>query len=122
MNGLTSYILSKKYISQTISGLGAVKGAPCTIKSIEESSHGISITFEWTGSDGSKQQQTLVIPQAISILGVKINDKGHLICSMSDGSTIDAGKLPSIGEDGGDSDNEDDDLEYVKNDDIDTLF
>ena len=36
MNGTTAYALSKKYVEDTSISLGAVKGAPCTIKSITE--------------------------------------------------------------------------------------
>jgi len=47
-----TYALCKKYVEETAAGLGAIKGAPCTIKSTEESPDGKSIivTFEWVSS------------------------------------------------------------------------
>ena len=33
----------------------------------------------------------------VSVVNVSIDDDGHLICDMSDGTKIDAGKIPSAG-------------------------
>ena len=54
MNGTTAYALSKKYVEDTSISLGAVKGAPCTIKNITEVDGGQKVTFEWTGTSGTK--------------------------------------------------------------------
>ena len=51
--------LAKAYVRKTADALGAVKGAPCTIKSIEPTETGQRITFEWTGNSGTKQTATL---------------------------------------------------------------
>lgn len=56
-----SYVLSKKYTNDTAIALGAVKGAPCTIKSIEPIDGGNKITFEWTGTDGTTQTSILEV-------------------------------------------------------------
>lgn len=61
MNGLTSYILSKKYVDLTAASLGAVKGAPCTIKSQTETDDSYIVTFEWTGTSGTTETSQLVI-------------------------------------------------------------
>lgn len=50
--------LAKAFTKKTADALGAVKGAPCTIKSIEEITGGHRITFEWTGDSGAKQTQS----------------------------------------------------------------
>lgn len=59
MNGDIALALAKKYTSDTADGLGAVKGAACTIKSVEETDTGQKITFEWTGNSGAKQTTSL---------------------------------------------------------------
>jgi hypothetical protein len=51
--------LAKKYTSDTADGLGAVKGAPCTVKSVEETATGKIITLEWTGNSGAKETTTV---------------------------------------------------------------
>lgn len=47
-----TYSLCKKYVEKTAIGLGAVKGAPCTIKNIQESPDGLAeiVTFEWVST------------------------------------------------------------------------
>lgn len=60
-----SYILSKKYISDTADSLGAIKGANCTIKNIEnivkDGLSGKAITFEWISNSGIKQTQSITV-------------------------------------------------------------
>ena len=96
MNGLQSYILSKKYTEQSLNGVGSLKGAPCTIKSTTETSEGTEVVFEWTGTDGTTETKTITIKNGVSITDIEINSNNHLICTMSDGSTIDAGEVPNV--------------------------
>lgn len=58
-----TYALAKKYVNKTASALGAVKGAPCTIKSITETDIEIIVVFGWTGTDGTSQTSTITIPK-----------------------------------------------------------
>ena len=67
MNGTTAYALSKKYVEDTSISLGAVKGAPCTIKSITEVEGGQKVTFEWTGTSGTKQTSEMTVKNGVSI-------------------------------------------------------
>lgn len=46
---ILTYSLSKKHTEETVVGLGALKGAPCTIQSIVEDDSGKLVTFKWTG-------------------------------------------------------------------------
>ncbi len=57
---VVTYALCKKYVEDTVIGLGALKGAPCTIKSIVESQdHStITVTFEWTSDTTPPVKQT----------------------------------------------------------------
>lgn len=50
---ILSYILSKKYTDDTVIGLGALKGANATIKSVVHESGINTVTFEWTATDGT---------------------------------------------------------------------
>lgn len=52
----------KKEVANTAAGLGAVKGAPCTIKSITSVTGGTQVVFEWKGSNGATNTSTMVIP------------------------------------------------------------
>ena len=67
MNGTTAYVLSKQYVADTADSLGAVKGAPCTIKSITEVDGGQKVTFEWTGTSGTKQTSEMTVKNGVSI-------------------------------------------------------
>lgn len=56
-------VLDRSFTKKTVVGLGALKGAPCTISNITESATGITIKFSWTGTDGTKQEQSAFIPR-----------------------------------------------------------
>lgn len=91
---IATYILCQSYVRSSLDGLGALKGAPCTIKSIEEVEGGNKVTFEWTGESGTKQTRTMIVKDGeagVSIVSASINAQGHLIFVLSDGSTIDGG-------------------------------
>jgi hypothetical protein len=49
---------AQNYVDKTAQSLGAVKGAPCTIKSITEGEDGSTIVFSWTGADGTEQTRS----------------------------------------------------------------
>jgi len=59
MNGLTAYALSKRYVSDSLEGIGAVKGKNCTISSITPIDGGNRVTFSWTLDDGTVKTQTM---------------------------------------------------------------
>lgn len=80
---IVTYALLKKQIKGLTSG---VKSA---------SVQGTSIVF--TMNDGSKQTITFPTPaDGISITDVSIDTDRHLICTMSDGTTLDAGEISTI--------------------------
>lgn len=58
---ISSYILSKRYVDDTIKGAGAVQGAPCQIQSIEQVQGGNKITFLWELNDGTQRTDTIFI-------------------------------------------------------------
>ena len=53
--------MAKKYTEETADALGAVKGANCTIKSIEQTETGNRVTFEWTSDSGAKETSTMYV-------------------------------------------------------------
>lgn len=57
--------LAKKYTEETVKGAGALKGANCTIKSIEAVPEGNKVTFEWTLTDGSKKTDFIIIKDGV---------------------------------------------------------
>lgn len=63
---ILTYALARKYANSLVNGLGAIKGAPCTIASIKETPEGSVITFGWTGEDGTTQSQDLLIPHGLN--------------------------------------------------------
>ena len=59
--------IAKSYTKKSLEGQGALKGAPCTIKSTTKVSDGTNITFEWTGTSGTKQTSEMTVKNGVSI-------------------------------------------------------
>lgn len=56
---------------------------------------GMDINF--TLNDGTETTLTVPAPaDGVSVIDLDINNNKHLICTMSDGSTVDAGEVPFI--------------------------
>lgn len=56
-----SYALSKRYTDDTVIGLGYLKGASCTIKSIVHQDGINTVTFEWTATDGTTRTSEMIV-------------------------------------------------------------
>lgn len=96
MTGLLAYVLSKKYTEQSLDGIGALKGAPCTIKSTTETDEGTIVVFGWTGNNGTAQETTILIKNGAAGNGIaKIEKIGTVDLvdtyrmTFDDGSTFD---------------------------------
>lgn len=63
---LITLAAAKGYVGETADSLGAIKGAPATIKSITKIDGGHRITFEWTGTSGTKQTSTLDVMNGVN--------------------------------------------------------
>lgn len=59
MDGLISLALAKKYVQDSLVGAGALKGSPCTIKSVTAITGGNRITFSWLDTSNVEHTQTL---------------------------------------------------------------
>lgn len=62
-----TYALSKKYTNDSLIGIGALKGAPCKIKSIIKEHGQNIITFEWTDDLGNNHESKLYVDDGTPI-------------------------------------------------------
>ncbi len=84
-----AYVLSKSFTKKSLDGQGALKGAPCTIKNITEVDGGQKVTFEWTGTSGTKQTSEMTVKNGVSVTGVSDKGNGVFTLLLSDGSESD---------------------------------
>ena len=113
MKAGTVYALLNKKIKGLTSG---VKSATVT-----------DTTITFTMNDGSTQTMTFPEPEdGISVASVDIDSNNHLICTMSDGTTMDAGEIPTVSGDVGqmieDKIDEKLSMNYATDDEIDNLW
>ena len=54
-------------------------------------------TLHFKLTDGTEVPVEFIVPQGVSVTGAQINDEGHLIITLSDGNTIDAGEVKGGG-------------------------
>lgn len=54
-------------------------------------------TLHFKLTDGTEVPVEFIVPQGVSVTGAQINDDGHLIITLSDGNTIDAGEAKGGG-------------------------
>ena len=74
---LQTLVMSRKYTDDTAIGFGGLKGANCTIYDIVKKDGQNIVTFEWTGTDGSKQYSKLIIDDGTSIIPWVSGDLYH---------------------------------------------
>lgn len=84
-------------------------------------------TITFTMNDGSTQTMTFPEPEdGVSVASMDIDSNNHLICTMSDGTTMDAGEMPTVSSDVEQMiENKIDEklsLSYATDDDIDNLW
>lgn len=96
MDGIISYVFSKKYTDNTVIGMGAIKGAACQVQSIDKVNKTTTITLEWEDNLGTSHTQSFDIEDGedgVSVVDATINANGHLILTLSNTDTIDCGKV-----------------------------
>lgn len=80
---MTLYALLNKRIKSAVSGIDSYV--------IE----GTNLIFKF--KDGTSATMHFPVPKdGVSITDVQLDDNGHLICILSDSTTLDAGKIPTI--------------------------
>ena len=77
MFDVISYVLSRKYVKESLKGLGALKGAPCKIKNVVHQDGVNTITFEWEGNDGTKRETTISVYDGTPIYVWESGDTYH---------------------------------------------
>lgn len=76
---LQTLALSKKFTNDTVVGLGAIKGAPAEIKDVEYDANGNTVlTFEWTGTDGTKKTQEATVNRGLRGLPGEKGNQGDV--------------------------------------------
>ena len=84
---ITTLSLAKKYANKVAAGFSNVEV------------QGNNLIF--TLNDGTKATMTIPIPEngsdGVSVIDLSIDENGNLLCHMSNGSTINAGKIPTDG-------------------------
>ena len=88
MTAEESLAVSKTFTKNTVIGMGAVKGAPCTVKSIEPVPTGNRITFEWEDKNGGKHTSDFTVKDGLTVSDIQFNDDNCLVVTFTDGSTL----------------------------------
>ncbi len=78
---IVTYALCKKLAASITAGVKSMSVEGTTLQIETSDGHILEIEFP-TPADG------------VSITDVEINNSHHLICTMSDGTTVDAGEMP----------------------------
>lgn len=103
-------VLSKKYTDESLKGIsGALDGKNCTIKSATKADGVTTVVFAWTANDGTEKTTNIQVndgakgeigekgekgnsgQDGVSVTNVEMDTNNHLIITLSNGSTIDAG-------------------------------
>ena len=92
---ITTYALLKKYVNDSLSGIGALKGAPCEVQSVDKVDGITTVTLKWTDTDEVDHITSFDIEDGISVVGASINESGNLILQLSNSDEINCGKVNS---------------------------
>lgn len=99
---IVTLALAKAFTKKTVDGLGALKGANAVITSITKENGISTVTFEWTGTSGTKETDIIQVKDGekgdtgLSVKSLSIDENEHLIITYSDNTTEDAGAMPKI--------------------------
>ena len=80
MDGIIALGKAKKYVAESLDGLGALKGANCVIESVDTVPEGNRVTFSWIGISGTKETTTIL---------VKNGEQGNGIAKIEKINTVD---------------------------------
>lgn len=96
--------LAKKFVTQSLNGVGAIKGAPCRIKDIVKGELSNVVTFEWKGTDDSTYTSVMEVENGVSIKEVEVKeDTNELIVTLSDNSVLSGGIIKTLKGEKGDN-------------------
>lgn len=60
-----AYAGALKVIKETLAGIGAIRGTPCMLESVEETNTDILLTFMWEETDGTRHEQDVLVPKPL---------------------------------------------------------
>lgn len=92
---ITTYALLKKYVNDSLIGIGALAGAPCEVDSITKTDGVTTVTLKWEDTTGTSHTSSFDVEDGIGIDSAYIDTKGDLIILLTDGSSVDCGKVNS---------------------------
>ena len=87
--------MCKRYVNDTLIGIGALKGAPCEVDAIDKVDGVTTVTLKWEDTSGGIHNESFDIIDGTTITDASINSSGNLIIELSDGTEIDCGKVNS---------------------------
>lgn len=90
---LIVYSLLKKYIKKSLVGMGALKGAPCQVQSVEKVDGVTTVTLKWKDNEDVNHTTSFDIDDGIGVVGAHTDSDNHLVFEMSDGTEIDVGVI-----------------------------
>lgn len=90
---LIVYSLLKKYIKKSLVGMGALKGAPCQVQSVEKVDGITTVTLKWKDNEDVNHTTSFDIDDGIGVVGAHTDSDNHLVFEMSDGTEIDVGVI-----------------------------
>lgn len=91
MDGLVAYILARKLVAGAASGISNIvlNGNVLEFQFKDGTSASMTIPLPEDGKDGEDGND------GVSVTDIAVNDSGHLICSLSNGTSVDAGEIPT---------------------------
>jgi len=103
ITGEEALAASMQYTDESMQGAGAVAGKPCQIQSITDITGGHRVTFLWVDNAGTSHTSTMDVKDGVdgtdgvSITGVAIDtSNNHLMVTLSTGTELDAGEVPTV--------------------------
>ena len=90
---------AKKYVNDSLVGVGAIKGSPCEIQSITPITGGKRITYAWIDTENVTHTDTLDVmdgedgADGESVQSAAVNENGELLLTLTDGEIINCGVI-----------------------------
>ena len=101
MTNLQVLAICKAYTKSTVEGAGAIKGSPCSVKSIEPIEGGNRVTFAWMTTSGTELTETMDVmdgERGNTGVGIeRIHQSGSLLyVYYTDGTVSDPIDIPTV--------------------------
>lgn len=87
--------VARGYVKRSLDGVGALKGSPCTIKSVTPTADGQKITFSWIGTSGTEYTQDVTLKNGIGVKSAYFDGNDYLVLVRDDDTEIIVGAMPS---------------------------